>query len=184
MPYSYPITNSNLYATITGSTNTKIEDVNIVLKRLDDLVEGKIYQIFDADKIADQRHLYYAAANAYYAMENGSNISNRLDVETLLYTSTQNQISKAIKMIGVSKKTKNIAMLVISDIFNDPTVEKIANFLGNMDDKTISKNPAKFEKLKELHDVTSNSINAVGGDEYDALVSLITEKGALISLRR
>ena len=114
MPYSYKITGSNLYVTITAATNTEITDINKTLAELDKKVSSTVFQLFDADKIADQYHLYYAAANAYYAMKKGGNISNKLDVETLLYASTQNQISKAIKLIGVSEKTKRIAVVMIS----------------------------------------------------------------------
>ena len=70
MPFSFPISGSNLWVTITAAENIKLNDINETLRKLDQIVEGKIYQLFDADKITDQNHIYYAAANAYYAMEN------------------------------------------------------------------------------------------------------------------
>ena len=184
MPYSYKITGSNLYVTITAATNTEITDINKTLAELDKKVSGTVFQLFDADKIADQYHLYYAAANAYYAMENGGNISNKLDVETLLYASTQNQISKAIKLIGVSEKTKRIAVVVISEQENDSTAKKIAEYLGDLDDKALEIDQEKFVALKKLYEITDTAIETVGCDRYKALTSLITEKSTLISLRR
>lgn len=184
MPYSYKITGSNLYVTITAATNTEIADINQTLSQLDQQLGEKTYQLFDADKIADQHHLYYAAANAYYAMENGGNISNKLDVETLLYASTQNQISKAIKLIGVSEKTKRIAVVVVSEQENDAVAIKIAEYLSDIDDKVLEIDQAKFEALKKLYEITDTAIETVGCDRYKALTSLITEKSTLISLRR
>lgn len=184
MPYSYKITGSNLYVTITAATNKEITDINKTLAELDKKVSGTVFQLFDADKIADQYHLYYAAANAYYAMKKGGNISNKLDVETLLYASTQNQISKAIKLIGVSEKTKRIAVVMISENENDPAASEIAKYLGDLDDTVLEIDQPKFEALKKLYEITDTAIETMGCDRYKALTSLITEKSTLISLRR
>lgn len=184
MPYSYPITDSKLYVTITAAENTNITDINKTLSQLDKQVGDTIYQLFDADKIADQNQLYYAAANASNAMENGNNISNKLAVETLLYTSTQSQISKAIQLIGVNKKTKRIAVLVISETENDATAEQIAGILGDQNDEVLKLTQEKYEALKKLYEITETAIETVGCDRYKALTSLITEKSTLISLRR
>ena len=184
MPYSFHISNSNLWVTITAAENTKVADINNTLSQLDSLNKGIIYQLFDADKITDQNHIYYAAANAYYAIENGRNISNKLEVETLLYASTQNQISKAIKLIGVSPKTKRIAVLAISPIENDQATTRIAQYLGDINDNALELNPQKYEALKQLYEITEKAIATTGYHKYKALTSLITEKSTLISLRR
>jgi len=184
MPYSYPISGSKLWVTITAAENINVDDINETLGQLDQMNHGTIYQLFDADKITDKYHIYYAAVNAYYAIENGSNISNKLEVETLLYASTQNQISKAIELIGVSKNTKRIAVSIISEIEHDPTAAKIADFLGDMTDRALELTPKKYNELKQLYEITDTAIDTVEGDKYRALTSLITEKGSLISLRR
>lgn len=184
MPYSFPISRSNRWVTITAAENIKLNDINETLSKLDQIVEGKIYQLFDADKITDQNHIYYAAANAYYAMENSNNISNKLDIEILLYASTQNQISKAIKLIGLSKSTRRIAIIVLSEIKDDPTAAKIAQYLGDPNDKALELNPEKYETLKQLYEITDSAIDTTGYEKYKALTSLITEKSTLISLRR
>jgi tRNA threonylcarbamoyladenosine modification (KEOPS) complex Cgi121 subunit len=184
MPYSYPITGSNLYVTITATKNTYIKDINDTLKTLDKKIVDKVYQLFDADKIAGPLHLYYAAANAHHAIENENNISKKLDVETLLYASTQNQISKAIQTIGVSKKTQRIAVAVISKMNEDPATTMIAKYLGEIDDSALELTHEKYVALLELYEVNEIAIESVGGDKYAALTSLITEKSTLISLKR
>ena len=184
MPYSYSITDSNLYVTITAADDARVEDINHTLKQLDERMGGKIFQLFDADKITEPNHVYYAAANAYYAIEKGINISNKLDVETLLYVSAQNQISKAINLVGVSKETRRIAVIVISEIEKDNDAKRIADYLGNLNDDLLQPSQKKYEALRNLYEITQTTIDAVGGDKYKALTSLITEKGALISLKR
>jgi tRNA threonylcarbamoyladenosine modification (KEOPS) complex Cgi121 subunit len=184
MPYSYPISGSRLWVTITAAENISVPDINTTLSQLDQMNEGKTYQLFDADKITDQYHIYYAAANAHYAMKNHNNISNKLEVETLLYVSTQNQISKAIKLVGVSEKTKRIAIAVISETEKDPTATKIAEYLGDPRDRALEQNPEKYIALKKLYEITDKAIDTVGGNKHKALTSLITEKSTLIGLRR
>ena len=184
MPYSFPITGSELFITITAAKDAQVDDINKTLSVLDRKADGKIFQLFDADKITGPYHLYFAAANAHYALENGSNISNKLDVETLLYASTQNQISTAIKMIGVSGRTQRVAVAVISGKENDPLAMQIAETLGIRDDKVLEPSPEKYEALKKLYEITGIAIETIEGDSYKALTSLITEKSTLISLRR
>lgn len=184
MPYSYSITDSNLYVTITAADDARVEDINQTLKQLDEGMGGKTYQLFDADRITEPNHIYYAAANAYYAIEKGINISNKLDVETLLYASAQNQISKAINLVGVSKKTRRIAVVVISEIEKDNDAKRIADYLGKLNDDLLQPSQKKYEALRNLYGITQTTIDIVGGDKYKALTSLITEKGALISLKR
>jgi tRNA threonylcarbamoyladenosine modification (KEOPS) complex Cgi121 subunit len=178
------MTDSELYVTITAVKNTEISDINETLKELDRITNDKIYQLFDADKIAGPIHLYYAATNANYAMENGINISNRLDIETLLYASTQTQISKAIQTIGVSNNTHRVAIAVISEVKDDQVSVSIAESLGEIDDSALDISPEKCQALIKLYNLSVNAIESIGGDKLKALTSLITEKGALISLKR
>jgi hypothetical protein len=67
---------------------------------------------------------------------------------------------------------------------DDPAASQIAEYLGDLNDKILEPSPEKYNALKELYEVTETAIGIIGGDEYKALTSLITEKGALISLKR
>lgn len=184
MPYSYPLTDSDLFVTIAAAENVSVADINEAMGELDRRTRGKTYQLFDAAKITEPNHIYFAAANAYYAMENGSNISNKLDVETLLYASAQNQISKAISLIGVSGGTNQVAVVVISETEDDPVASMIAEYLGDTNDEVLEPTIEKYEALKKLYEISDTAIETIEGDKYRALTSLITEKGALISLKR
>jgi len=184
MPYNYRISESKLNVTVTGVRNASIPDINETLKGLDRLADGVLYQLFDAEKIAGPNHIYYAAANADYALRNELNISNNLNVETLLYAACDNQINKAIRLIGVSKKTTSVAVAVLSKVDGNELAEAIASSLGTVDDSVLDITPEKYESIKELYGITETAIETIGADKNEALTSLIAEKGALLSLRR
>ena len=184
MPYNYRITDSGLNVTVTGAMEVSVRDINETIRGLDMLTDGILYQLFDAEKIAGPNHIYYSAANADYAIRNGLNISNNLNVETLLYAACENQINKAIRLIGVSKKTETVAVVVFSEKVENRLSETIAANLGTVDDSVLDITPEKYELIKELYDIPETAIETVGSDRNDALTSLITEKGALLSLRR
>jgi tRNA threonylcarbamoyladenosine modification (KEOPS) complex Cgi121 subunit len=184
MPYSYKITGSELFITITAAKTNGIFDINKTLKDLDEIVNNKIYQLFDADKIAGPMHLYLSGANAYNAMESGINISNRLDIETLLYVSTQTQISKAIKTIGVNNNTHRVAIAIFSKNENDQMAVSIAEYLGELDDIALDVTPEKYQTLIKLYNLSISALDSIKGDKKRAITGLIIEKGALISLKR
>ena len=184
MPHNYRITDSDLNLTITGARDTSVQDINETLKGLDLLANGILYQLFDAEKIAGPNHIYYAAANADYAMRNGLNISNNLNVETLLYAACENQINTAIRLLGVSKKSETVAVAVFSEKTENRLSEVIAANLGTVDDSVLDVTPEKYESLKQLYGITETAIETIGSDRINALTSLIAEKGALLSLRR
>jgi tRNA threonylcarbamoyladenosine modification (KEOPS) complex Cgi121 subunit len=181
---SYRISGSETFVSITGVKGVDVKDINEILTQLDEHANGTLYQLFDADYIAGPNHLYHAAANAKYALNNGLNISNNLSIETLLYAACESQINRAIKTLGVSEKTRNLAVTVFSDIENDPLTNEFAQSLGEIDDSVLAVTSEKYEVLVNLFDITEEAMKTVGRKPYDALTSLITEKGALLSLRR
>jgi len=184
MPHIYEISGSELKLTITGARDVKVNDIHGTLGMLDELAAGAKYQLFDAGKVAGPDHIYYAAANADYAMSNGINISNNLNVETLLYAACENQINKAIEFLGVSKTTETLAVAIFSEKDQSSLAEEIAAHLGTVDDSVLDITPEKYESIKGLYEITETAIETVGSDKNKAITSLIAEKGALLSLRR
>jgi KEOPS complex subunit Cgi121 len=181
---SFTLTGSEIVISITGVKGVKIRDINETLSQLDEKTCGTRYQLFDADYISGPNHIYYAASNAQYALTKGLNISNNLSIETLLYATCESQINKAIKILGLSKWTYNVAVAVFSETQDDPLTIEIAESLGEIDDSVLDINLEKFGKLKDIFDISENAIKSVGKEPYEALTSLIIEKGSLIALGR
>ncbi len=95
------IKGSDKAISIGGFRGITVNDVDELLNRLSRATSPAIFQIFDAARIAGWRHLYMAAVNAVGAFESGSPISRGLGIEVLLYASCQDQISRALDVVGV-----------------------------------------------------------------------------------
>jgi len=181
-----PINGSDLHVAIVGARDVHVEDVDDTLRAVRAVVGEHMFQLFDAGMVAGWRHLYHAAVNAIKAVENGTAVSKGIDVETLLYATCQDQIIKAFRVMGVSKNTKAVAVAVFGrdpDAITD-AARRVVGALGDLDDHVLQVDEAKFRKLKKVFEVNEASLETVGGDPYEALTSLIVEKGALLALRR
>jgi len=168
---------------VTGITGVEIEDINETLREMDEIKGDTVFQLFNASKIAGWRHLYYSAVSALNAMRAGSAVSNHVEIETLLYASAQDQISKAIKIMGVTPDTKNVALVVIS---GDPeeTAIRLAQYLGEEDDKVLELDEKKFSYLKESYGITEKALDTLLCERHEALEMLVIEKCALMPLLR
>ena len=180
------VTDTALHVAVTGARGVEVGDVDTTLDEVRRLAGDAAFQLFDADMVAGWRHLFHAAVNAIYAIQNGSAVSKSVDVETILYASCQDQISKAFTLMGLSPQVKNVGVLVISE---DPSgaerlAKEIAQHLGTPDEEVLDVTPEKYRKLKDAFEVGDEALATVGGDPYEALTSLIVERGALLPLHR
>ena len=180
------IKGSDKAVSIGGFRGVKVKDVGQLLSSLSTATSPAVFQIFDAARIAGWRHLYMAAVNAVGAFESGSPISRGLGIEVLLYASCQDQISRALEVVGVGPNTKNLALVVLRGDADEAEAafEKAAEILGEADDSVLGLDEAKFLEIVKVFGVSENALEAVGGERDEALSSLLVEKGALLPLRR
>ncbi len=180
------IKGSDKAVSIGGFRGVTVNDVDELLSSLTGATSPAVFQIFDAARIAGWRHLYMAAVNAVGAFESGSPISRGLGIEVLLYASCQDQISRALEVVGVSPGTEKLALVVLSDGPGEAEAvfEKAADLLGEADDSVLGLDEIKFREVAQVFGVSENELEAVGGERDEALTSLLVEKGALLPLRR
>ncbi|MBN2599884.1 MAG: hypothetical protein JXA75_05020 [Candidatus Thermoplasmatota archaeon] len=76
--------------------------------------ERLVIQAFDAAMVYNTDHLVSATIHAKRAFEQGTNATNSLALEILLYAAGERQIQKAIRKIGV-KKGKHPLVFVLTD---------------------------------------------------------------------
>ncbi|MFX1279542.1 MAG: KEOPS complex subunit Cgi121 [Promethearchaeota archaeon] len=159
---------------------------------------------FISDKyVLNQDHLYVASYFMEKAFLNKNNISNKKNIELLLYLSTNRQISKAIESFGISKNTikeEKLTICIISQNNNlDIIIKEILDPLKanevkiTVNDQTIDKINriiSKFEisetQIKSVHNSFKES------DELDKKINinilslvifdLICEKMAILNL--
>lgn len=176
------------FIAIAGFRGVQIKDIDDLLNVA--RVKGACIQFFDADLIASQKHLFFAALNALKAFESKTNISDSLAVEILLFASAQRQIRKAVELLGIKPGSSRIAVLVLAETQQDVAetleiVYKMTN--GELDDGVLKLNEEKFEAIKRLFHVTDSELEAKlekEGLEKEALINLVIEHVALLATQR
>lgn len=186
MAHRARIEDSNLSLIIGGFRDVQVGDVALLLRRVGEEAAPCTHQLFDAERVAGWEHLYMAAVNAYRAFKTGSSLSRSLAMEILLYASCRDQISRALEVLGISKATRNIALLVVSSGVDEAEMcfERASKLLGVEDDSVLTISEEKFKILMEVYEVSEEELEALGGSPYEALTNLIIERGALLAVHR
>jgi KEOPS complex subunit Cgi121 len=177
------------YIATAGFTNVKIEDFNFFFEDVKKKVNDAHIQFFDAELVAGQEHLFFAALNSLKTFKNGANISNNLSVETILFASAQRQITKAIKLIGVKSTSSKVVVLIIGKTEEEvsETLETVSRVVpGNRDDDVIDLNRDKITRIRNLFDVSDLELETMLRDrsEAEALVDLVIERIALLAIKK
>ena len=176
----------NKNITIVGFRNVHIEDVNAFLEHFrKEKMEASV-QFFDAKRIADLQHLYFAALNALNAFEKNTNISNNLAVEALLYASAQRQIKKAVKMLGIKQDSSEVAALIITENRHKKSdyLRLVTKMIpGERDDSVLELTDKKIKNIRNLFGISDIEFEAKlkkEGLEKEALTDLVIERMALL----
>ena len=186
MVHTAGIKGSGWSVAVGGFRDAPVGDVDELLSRVGEAAGQSVFQLFDADKVAGWRHLFFAAVNAVKAFEAGTAISRGLAMEALLYASCVDQISQALDVTGVSPSTERVALLVMSEGREGAAeaFERISGVLGRVDDVVLRVDGGKLEALKGVFGISDRELEAVGSSAEEALTWLIVERGALLPLRK
>jgi KEOPS complex subunit Cgi121 len=178
------IKGTDWFVAIGGFRVLSIVDPRALVKAIIEATSPHTTQVLDASKVAGKDHLYMAAVNAARSVEAGIAVSKSINVEALLYASAQDQITKALALMGLKKGSTDVAVIVFTKSRDDAekVYAKAAEFLGKEDDSVLEINTEKAVSLRKAYLIGEEELDAVGGP--DALSKLIIERGALLSLRR
>lgn len=137
--------------TILGTHGT-IKNVDFFIQQLLQFSkeEHLIIQAFDATVIYSKDHLISATAHAKRAFLQGTNATNSLALEILLYAAGERQIQKAIKKMGVKKGEQQIVF-----ILTDPIHQRTDRNAGR----------AVIQRLLKTFQLTLDE-NVINGDRY------------------
>ena len=179
------------FVSIIGFRSVKIVDVDQFVEKIRGAAKPALVQMFDADCVAGFDHLFFATLNALRAFSQKNNISETVDMESLLYASGQRQIRKAIEMTGVKLDTSNVAVLILADDkLKIQNGEKGVNGLinGVRDDQILEvKSEEKIHKLMNLFNITELELRSLSNrkaTDYKMITKLIIERGALLATSR
>ena len=143
---------------------------NALLRRASELDAEMV--LMDADKVCGVEHLDSAVLHARRAFERGTNASNTLGMEVILYASGEKQISKAKKKMGLHQETDKVAVIVLgpenlNDVLGDLGLKRDDSLL----DCSLEKALAFGVDRKELETVGEGM-----------LVDLVLEKVAFVEM--
>ncbi|MGQ9679335.1 MAG: KEOPS complex subunit Cgi121 [Candidatus Bathyarchaeia archaeon] len=186
MVHCRAIKGSEWFVCIGGFRDVDIRDVEVFLEKLKSITSPLTIQVLNAKHIAGWEHLFFAAVNAVKALDSKKSLSKSLGVEVLLYASCQDQISTAFQIFGVSPGVGDLALIVFSKDREsaEESFRDAAEFIGVEDDRVLEIEASKFQVLKHFFNISDLELETRGGENPEALTSLIIERGALLSVHR
>jgi KEOPS complex subunit Cgi121 len=131
-------------------------------------------QAFDADYVADRRHLESAVEHANRAFDRGENVATDRAVEILLYAAGRRQIRRALEM-GVDEGEQTVVVIVDGGD-EGAAAEAVESVLAETR-PTLGGDEAT---LREFFDVGDAELDAAGGD----LAGVVRERVALLDVEK
>jgi len=143
---------------------------NALLRRASS-IEAEV-ALLDADKVCGLDHLGSAVLHARRAFERGTNASNTLAMEVILYASGERQITKAKRKMGLHAGTERVAVVLLGD----GDLDQVLDLLGlRRDDGLLDCTPLKLEAFG----LEPRELEAVGAERAQ---DLVLEKVAFVEL--
>ncbi|MFX1364727.1 MAG: KEOPS complex subunit Cgi121 [Promethearchaeota archaeon] len=184
----------------------KNEALNQFLNIMDEVqneYENTVVQFIMDKYILNQDHIFIACYHFLKAFQLNFNISNKKNIEFLLYMATNRQINKSIEAFGVNFSQlnhNNLILCIVSPINNLKIIsEKLLSTLNaeKMELSINKQSHSKFNMIKEFFEINNNQINSVlrsyGIDIkksvtnlpnlFSALFDLICEKMSILFLQ-
>ena len=153
------------------SGEIEIEDTEDFINRIKEISTeyGVVAQVLDANKVAGEKHLKFAVKKAIWSREQGTNLSNDLGLEILLYASGQRQIKKALNM-GVSLGKNKVAIVILGDS-EEACLKACNKFREMLNEKPVlDYSDSKKEEIMEFFGITKDELKAVGEEKIQDLV--------------
>ena len=112
----------------------------------------------DADMVCGKAHLEAAVIHAKRAMEQGTNVSAAMSMETMLFASGERQISKAKEKMGVKNGMRHFALV----LFNCDDPAEVLRRLKMVQDDLCSCPRGKSPSRSASRPGTRNSAGTAG----------------------
>lgn len=194
-----------------GINQLKINPQLFTLTQFFKIIEEKknndlVIQIFNNKHVLNSEHVFNACYFLQIAFLNNINISNKKNIELLLYLATKRQIKIAIQDFGINEGEFNTGLINLCSISSKDNLDLINREI----EKLLNANKLKltldnysfkkYEMVKRYFNISDNQINSVLNSYgakinakikdkdipalYLALNDLICERMTLLSLER
>ncbi len=176
------------YLVVEGFRNIKIDNIDRVLKLIRMKAENCQVQVVDTALVAGFEHVYFSVLNALKSFKSGVNISKSLAVEVMLFISGQDQIRRAIEILGVKPSSSSVAVILIADSREEAisALDRISSILGgDRDQGVIELTEEKIPIIMNAFAISNLEIEAAMRNSLkNALKSILIERGALLVTQR
>jgi len=154
-----------------GAVDKFLEEINSFSSKNNVLI-----QVFNAKMIYGEKHLVSAYEHAKRAIEEGSNTTNSIAMEVLLYASGERQLKLGIPKMGIKKGQATIAFVFIGEKLTESLINEFLKSLDlSKEDKVLQGNINTLKKFG----ISSQEIKTVKEDKYQ---DLILEKIAMVDI--
>jgi tRNA threonylcarbamoyladenosine modification (KEOPS) complex Cgi121 subunit len=174
---------------VQGFRDANIPDSEKVLRELRGSFQGIDLQLLRADRVAGKEQIIFAARNAIDSFQSKDRRAKHLSMEFLLFASGQHQIIEAIKLLGVTASSRELALVGLSQTSLDSNLlsnRAMDSVKGIPDDTVLQiKTRKKGEDLKRAYNITVKELNASrmpSEEDNSVLRRLIIERSALLAL--
>ena len=175
-----------------------------IINKVQNNNENSVIQFIKDKYILNQDHVFTACYYLLKAFQQNINISNKKNIEFLLYLAANRQINKSIEAIGIDYSQlihNKLTLCIISPFENINSIcDEILTILNAVEMELTINNQSqtKFNLIKEFFRITDNQINSVlrsYGNEmkksetkltslFSALFDLICERMALLNAEK
>jgi len=177
------------YLFVQGFRDANVPDSEKVLRELRGSFQGIDLQLLRADRVAGKEHLVFSARNAVDSFQSSYRRAKHLSMEFLLFASGEHQIIEAIKLLGVTASSKELALVGLSETSLDASLlsnRAMESVRGTPDDTVLQiKTKKKVEDLKRAYNIPDKELNASkmpSEEDNSVLKRLIIERSALLAL--
>jgi KEOPS complex subunit Cgi121 len=169
---------------VVGARGT-ISDVDEFLRRLLEVAteERLVIQVVNAEVVYGEEHLLSAAEHALRSFAQGTNATNSLALEILLYAAGERQITKAIKKMGVGRGRQKLAFILLDPDNRrktrqayDHSVEKLSSMFHLKPDDGVLQ--GTIDTLRRFG-ITDLELQTVPQEKYG---DLILERVAMVDV--
>lgn len=180
---------SNEKLLVKSLVSTEEVEFDVLMRRLREVAPSSVVQIMDGRNILGYDHVLFAVLNALNARRNKRMICEDLALEILVYASAQRQIKNSLKMLGVRRGSKHLAVVALSE--NRSELERLDGAIGEVEklgpDTSFpnSWNKERLNSVKKAFKISDAEIEATrmrGLSEREVLEKLVIERMALLSI--
>src|SRR5437660_8697353 len=152
------------FLVVQGFRGARLIDSERVLRDLRGSFGGVDLQLLRGDRVAGIEQIIFAARNAVDSFRGKARRAKHLSMELLLFASGEHQIIEAIKLLGVTASSRELALVGLSDTRLDPNQlsnRAMESVKGIPDDTVLQiKTQKKVEDLKTAYNIPDKELNA------------------------